>query len=343
MTDTLDDTRPTTPTEAGRRPPLRRWWTTVLVCCLAALLVAELAVRGLSSHLGEPLVWYSMSMQNKAVPLEESPQEPAETVFVGSSAVAAALDPGIYRSECDARAYNGATNGAVPTMVSDWLDRVLIPRLDPRVVVLGISPRDFAVSSTGSADQHFRSVAVRDDLGARADRWVSSWSYLVRYRSILRSPQRLKARVDEARGVSGEQWIYDADGFERREADGTDTTEQKDGPGMEVAAEQVQAYDRMVGHLLDRGITPVVAQMGYSERWSSTPRAAALADRTATELERIARRHGVPMVDLREVSSPDQFVDLVHTDAGGSATETRLLIDALRGAGVACGAGEGGS
>jgi hypothetical protein len=301
------------------------------------LLLAEVGVRVASAKLGDPLVWYSRSAQNKVNALDASAQERAEAVFVGSSAVAASLDPSVYRSECGARAYNAATNGAVPSMNDDWLERVIEPKLHPKIVVLGISPRDLDVSSSATSDLYFSSAAVRDDIGGRIDRWASRWSYLVRYRNTLRSPRVLKTRYQELNGTATDQWNYDADGFEpSSDPNGTDTTEQTNDPGMRLDRSEVRALERMVRRLQDEGATPILAQMAYSDGWSTTPRATKLAAETESAMESIARRTGATLLDFRSISDRDQFVDLVHVNASGSAAESRLLVEGLRTAGAAC-------
>ncbi|MFN8050228.1 MAG: hypothetical protein U0Q22_02200 [Acidimicrobiales bacterium] len=319
-------------TPSPRRGVQRRWWLTSLVMVLVVLLAGEAAVRLASGKLGEPLVWYSRSAQNKADALERPGHPRADVVFVGSSVVMASLDPSRFTAadSCRRTSYNAATAGAVPSVTADWLYRVVIPSVRPKTVVLGIAPRDLSKSS-GSADSaYFRSMAVRDDLGAKVERWFSSWSALVRYRSMLRSPRILKGRLDELRGQTKDIWTFDAHGFAPRTGtDGPNTAVQSNNPGMAIDPTQVRALDRLVVRLRRSGITPVLAAMGNSTTWRSTPRGAQVAKDEGAALADIAERRGVQLVDLRSVDDPSLFLDLVHTNREGSRKETALLVDQM--------------
>lgn len=317
-------------TEPSR--PIRRWWITVAVATLAVLVVAEVAVRIAADQLGDPLVWHVRSAQNTAEALRSRPTD-VDVVVLGSSAVAAAIDPGRFMEadECARTAYNASTAGAVPSVTADWLDRVVLPSVDPDVVVVGVAARDLSRDAASITAPYFRAVAVRDDFGARADRWFSSWSYLVRYRNTLRSPRVLKARIDEIRSGEDQADVYDENGFRAIDnADQVDTTEQTNSPGLVLDPAQVRALDRLVVSLRDRGVTPVIAAMGSSERYASTPRGASLTRDAAAAIDDLAERRDVQLVDLRSVSDPTKYVDLVHTNSIGSAESTDILTAALR-------------
>lgn len=318
------------PERTRRRPPLRTWWTTAAVATLAVLVVAEVGVRLVAEQLGEPLVWYSRGTQDKAEALADR-DRPTDVVFAGSSAVAASIDPGRFTAAdaCGRTAYNAATAGAVPTVVADWLDRTVLPSTDAQVVVVGVAARDLSRSAATVTEPYFRATAVRDDLGARADRWFSSWSYVVRYRNTLRSPRALKGRYDELRGGDDEADWYDENGFRAIDDAGTDDIAQTNSPRLVIDDEQVRALDRLVVSLRDRGVTPVIAAMGSSERYASTPRAARLTDDASAAIEEIATRRDVLLVDLRSVSEPSKYVDLVHTNSIGAAEATDLLTEGL--------------
>src|SRR5437660_1234145 len=104
---------------------VRKWWIIAAVTTVAIIVAAEGAVRLASGKLGDPLVWYSRSAQNKVNTISKPGEPDAPVVFIGSSAVNASLDPGQFRrgDVCGRRAYNAATNGAVPSMNIDWLYR----------------------------------------------------------------------------------------------------------------------------------------------------------------------------------------------------------------------------
>ena len=77
------------------------------------------------------------------------------------------------------------------------------PRLQPRTVLLGVSPIDFVeAESQDAVDKYFASTSVRDDWLASVDRSLSRASALVRERRLLRDPRTIADSI--GRRVSGE-------------------------------------------------------------------------------------------------------------------------------------------
>lgn len=162
----------------------------VVTSLVVTVTVLELAVRAGAAHLPQPQRWSTPETQFKVNQIDTRGR--ADLAIVGSSIVDVGLDPSVL----GANAYNAALGAASIGMAADFTRAVVIPHLDPKVVVVGISSRELNANAPGQAgiEQQFRaSPGAKQALGTetrldRADRLLSEVSYLARYRSILREP-----------------------------------------------------------------------------------------------------------------------------------------------------------
>jgi hypothetical protein len=112
--------------------------------------------------------------------------------LVGSSVVDVSIDPG----ELGAPGFNAALGAGSMGMVADFTRAVVVPRLDPRIVVVGVTSRELNDNALDQAgvERRFRDApAVREALGTeslldRVERLAGDVSALVEYRSVLRDP-----------------------------------------------------------------------------------------------------------------------------------------------------------
>lgn len=321
---------------ASRRGPGARRLGTVAAVAIALVLIAEVGVRVASSQLGEPLEWYSRGAQDKAALLEAIPTP--KVAFIGSSAVDASFDPGRFEDSdrCKRTAFNAGIAGATPTMSSDFLERAVEINGQPSVVVVGVTPRDFSEGAQGAEETYFRASVVRDDVGGRADRFFSRYSYLVRYRTMLRSPARLKGRIDEYRaGRAADERSYDARGWAIPATESQhpyDDSEYRGESSLTTppVTRQVDSLARLVRRLQRDGVDVVIAEMAFAEGWNDlTPTAQASAEAAHDAIADVASETGVEVIDFRAVSDRSLFLDPVHTNAAGSAQVTDKLVAAL--------------
>ena len=184
-----------TPPRARRRLPVP------IVAALVVLLLAEIGLRVASPKLGPLNAWNDWEVTRKVEAIDAlAAKGGASVVFVGSSMVNAAADPVLYSELSGAKrpAFNAALNGAGTRLFDLWTMHVVVPRLHPKVVVVGLSSRE--LNDLGSSsEQAYQSV--RGSPGGRSvapDLSPTEWilragdqSYLVRYRQRLRSPSTL--------------------------------------------------------------------------------------------------------------------------------------------------------
>lgn len=117
-------------------------------------------------------------------------EEPQGVVFAGTSQMQGAVDPEALCQDFSFRwsAYNAALDAATPLIQEHWLNKVVVPRLRPVTVLLGISPLDFVDLGSETRDFYFQSLATRGDWLGRFERRAAGLSTIVSRRHELRSP-----------------------------------------------------------------------------------------------------------------------------------------------------------
>jgi len=304
-----------------------------LAVALVTVLVLDLAIRAAAPHLPRPQQWYSPYAQTKADQLAArgGSGEDADVVFLGSSAVAAALDPEAFTAAdpCHRSAYNAALTAATPVLLERWMHDAIEPNLKPEVVVVGLTSRE--LGGADDLETYEDQVATRDDLLARVDRGLSNFSYLIRYRSVLRDPRRWVAQA------AGEEPDFDASGYERSRA-AKPYQLGAYGPAAfssyQVDPSEVAALERMARDLRARGSELVLADLSVSEDWDAVHgRGAADVEEYRARLRRVAADAGVRLVDLTDIRDRGQFNDPIHIGPDGAKRESELLASRLSPAG----------
>lgn len=188
------------PPAARRRPPA----VVPLVVALLVLMLAEGAVRAARSRLDEPEVWPTPELQKKFAQIEARRRDGRrpDVLLAGDSMMDAGGDPaGLARAVPGATVYNAAIAGETLPVIADWTTRIVQPRLDPKVVVIGFSsnelnPSSLAPESGVAAYRSSRVVRVAEGRGSpvdRADALLREHVMLYRYRATLRRPFRQAA------------------------------------------------------------------------------------------------------------------------------------------------------
>ena len=177
----------------------------IAVAVLAVLVAGELGARLVEPRLPPAREWPDARHAEKIQQMDALRRTGGvDVVFAGTSQMLYAVDPAALAAEgVRWTSYNAAIPAAPVEVQRHWLETVVLPRLDPEVVVLGLSMIDVTESSERSRflDAYFGSAAVRDDLLGRVQRWAMRWSSLIRNRDALRSPHTaMRAARDTALG-----------------------------------------------------------------------------------------------------------------------------------------------
>jgi hypothetical protein len=193
------DAHPSVSAPAGLRSG--RGIAIAALVALTLVTLADVAVRAAVPHMRPFNSWSDWEATNKVERMDALARRGgASIVLAGSSMMNAAGDPVALGKTLDVRrpVFNASLNGAGSQLMDFWLLHVVVPRLHPRIVVLGVSSRDLNDRGISSGDAYRslrrstggRSVAPNLSPTERIEAIAEKVSAVVRYRSILRQPSR---------------------------------------------------------------------------------------------------------------------------------------------------------
>lgn len=317
---------------------------------LAAVVVAALFEGGarLTMAAADPVVlrWHDHTAQLKVEQMETLGQ--VDVVVVGTSMAQQDLVPGellVQLLGVDS-VYNAALNAGVPAIMEPWLLDQVEPRLDPDIVVWGLSALDFsAVYGDAVMQAYERAPATANGVLGSLDQGGSELSELLRNRRALRSPsaifgpeqvRTMKARDDALAvlGADGERLDFTATDDEARRAEvaGRITP-------YELDRDDLAAIIRTVGELRERGVDVVFVELPTPRRFRALFPAGPEQQRVVTDaLRGLSEELDVPLITLdMAAGSPvapgpfrdGEFVDFTHLSAEGALRFSRQIGDQI--------------
>lgn len=297
----------------------------IFLIVLSAATATEVSFRLLGSELPEPSMWYSDWAEAKAE-IIESTDRPAEVVFLGDSSTMNGLDPHQFaKGSRYEHVFNAAIPGVTMAMIDDWYRRVVEPASDPQLVLIGLTTQTVTLRDPGP---YFQSVAIADGWLGVVNRWLYETFWTVRYRGVARDPVALARHY---RGTAEENWrLLDSNGWftpPDREYEPPDTSDPTDGT---ILAEDHDALVSLVNHIQQSGADVVFVRMPETaDRADTFVSGASAIQSIKRQVDRLAERLSVPVVDLSEISSTEWFTDSVHLDPRGSQLAGELLLEKL--------------
>ena len=161
--------------------------------------VADAGARIAGPHVPEPNRWPDTEARNKVDAMDRLARTGgASVVFAGSSMINVAADPLAIGAVLgnERPVFNAALNGSDMRLMDAWITGVVLPRLHPQTVVLGMAARDLnehGVAQNVRFNAFASSPAGKQVLGDEtlvdsAERRLESASALFRYRTSLRRP-----------------------------------------------------------------------------------------------------------------------------------------------------------
>lgn len=277
-----------------------------------------------------PRVWHDGVVQVKAGQMRERRRAGATggVVFAGSSQVLEGVAPRLAAPGLGLRAYNAGVHRGFLPLTERWLLDVVVPALQPRVVVLGLSVLDLNDNGTAQYEvlERFESaLARRRDGVARVQRsLLERWP---RLHPLVGRSLSTVVLADVEVGSDGEGLEF-ADAFEYRLSDtkrryveeellGRFTT----GPRTTGSLERVVAGVRRTGAELVLVEMPVTDELVMMLPGGADDAAAA---RRVLRAE--ADRHGTRLVEsLRTVTDHAWFADCVHLSGAGMCHVSLML------------------
>lgn len=335
---------PAPPAAPVRRGRVR--WVQWLAGFLIVVLGAELAVRVLADRLPEPLDHFSVHAQRTVNDLEalEAAGVRSDLTFVGTSMVRRDIDanraeelmPGIEW------AHNVALPGAQTPVVERWMLEEVVPRIEPRRVVWGISSIDFNDGRPNKTiDQYELARATERGWYADADRALQRFA-VSDHRDVLRDPLQLErsltgtaADYDRARPL-GDRAVWELgypktseEQLRRIQANHLVTVRDRQLADFRTGERELRAYRRTLDALRERGIEVAVVIMPVPSTYvEAHPDGARDFDAWKDEVR--AASGDVPVLDMADTMADEDFRDLEHLYMPAAREFTALLADELQ-------------
>jgi hypothetical protein len=334
------------PDGVGSVPPRRRRLVAVpLVVALVVLVLAEVLVRAGASHLAAPNAWPSPELQKKYDQIVARSHRATDVVLVGDSMLDAAGDPvGLRAAGSPLSVYNASIAGETLPTIAQWTERVVVPRLHPKLVVVGFSsnelnPAVLAPISGFAAYRRSRAVQAASgtgDIVDRADAFLRQRSYLYRYRDALRHPLGNPAPAgvfDPALTAAGHDLNFVNQGYLSgglAHAKSVVTGILATLAGFRVGPDNVAILQTMLSSLRRQGIAVLLVAMPVTaDLISLFPGGGPTYRGAITAFGAVARGAGAGFV-VPGVWPTNLFADPVHLNGVGTAQFSAYLAPLLR-------------
>lgn len=306
---------------------------TLLAAVLAVFLLAEGAVRVLTTGMPEPVTWYHEIAQAKTEQLAEV-ETPLDYLFAGTSQTYYGIDPAVVDERLGTKSYNAGIPAAMPDVQRRWLLDTVLPSVEVDTVVWALSSVDLnAARPQRMAPVYDSAFATRGGVLASVDRWLAARSELFRYRRTLADPQ---------------QWFSDDDPLDRarrvllssgkRKPAGEDTS---DAERRRIRRDVIGDYEpggrtsatirQTVVDLRREGVDVVLAWLPEAPRYLELLPDASLHAEAEEEVRGLAADLGVPLLDLSEGYGDHDFVDFTHLDGPAAQRLSVALAERLAG------------
>ena len=318
----------------------------VALIVLVGLVLAELTMRAAAAHLPKPLEWPDWETANKVAAIDSlAARGGASVVVLGSSIMNAGVDPALMSRELgDQRpVFNAALNGSNVPSTRLWALNVVVPRLRPKVVVIGID--GIELNGSGKGERRFFNL-IRGSAGWRkavggastyesiADH-ASDWSYLIRYRSVIRKPTSWfsvdTAPLDQRVDVYGTLHPRKRPRVEGAVRKHKFQTFDKDNFSSPVGRNRLALLSDLVERLNTRGIKVVLVRMPTVDEIDVPRDGPGTYAKIETTMKTFVGRHGLYYVDMRdEFTDVSLYSDVHHVNVRGREKLSALLVPFLR-------------
>lgn len=325
---------PTPPSSAPTPPRNTEAGWVALVVVLVLVGAAELSARAVESRLPVPVLWGDLETQLKVEQMDGlAAAGGADVVFMGSSIVNAGIDPLLFANLSGTVVYNASLNATSPHLLEVWADEIVLPRLHPELVVIGLSSRelnDHGISQTEQYERYTESIGRafeidQPSLPQRIQKAAAEVSAMFRLRSDLRRPF---AVFNQLRGTAAEPLQLTEQGAITRlrgmEYHVTDVFRQRtvgqDLIDYEIGGLELEALGRLIEYIRATGAAVLLVDMPVMEAdyVPMHPNGQADVDAYRTALEQFADEHNVQLATPTNDPWPaTHFADPLHLNQTG--------------------------
>jgi hypothetical protein len=324
-------------TFAAARPSVRP-----IVLALLVIAVAEVALRVSAPLFPSPTsrLWVQDTQPKyEQMRVLGRDRGGADTVFIGSSHVDMGIDPALLPTGTRQRRpdYNAAyIAGIVIPGLELWTNGVVLPLLQPRRVVIGVSAVQWA--SWGKVASRAvpalrRLTRAPQTAVEKADHRLESWFYLWRYRRVLRQPRNFavwRYQDNPASEVDAGVWRVTPNGL----VSPTRPISQHDEvwpARLPYNSDALPALERFVRDLQRKGIEVAIVDMPLSRVPVDTAAGQSAYQSHIRDMGALVAATKVPYLDAG-VWEPAMFADRTyHLNPRGRRRLTRLISRAFYG------------
>lgn len=330
---------------SGPRPPARQpgWWRRFGLSLLVTLVAAEGTARLISPHLEPVGRWPRADYAGHERGLGPRAAD-LDLLVLGSSVVGRDISPDrLADLGGPAVGYNYWLAGPPMQSIDLLASDVLLERVTPSVVVLGLTMREF--TDGPSARNHLEALRQSPGFLAASGRmgWIDHLddgfqrvSVLARHRTDFRDPVQLARNiaaaplVPERLGPDG--YLLDR-GDDRLADEPAAHVAQEEAvmAGYEVNPADVDALRHLLGELGERGTRVLVVNLPVTERFiAMADDGRADYDRYLRQVRAATEESGATWLDAMDRPWGDHlFADVNHLNDQGAAELQPLVLDAL--------------
>lgn len=326
---------------------------------VATFVLLDLVVRVAAPHLPRPQEWPAPEAEHKVEQMSSWAGDNGHggIVLVGDSMTDDGLNPAVIDTALGqtARTYNAALAAMPPTFLAPWTEKIVVPKLRPKTVVIGVGPGIVNANAhppTGLSNALLDSGPMRHALGTErvgdtAIRVAGDVSAIFRYRRVLRRPTMWTA--GRANGENGAAGVFDPilspagmaqtgagmtyGVFEGHQIDmAARKADIAGGPlhDFAVGRQGVDGLVALAGQLRRAGAAVVLVDLPLApDAIDLMPHGRADRDAMSAALAAAARSSGAAFVD-GGVWDTSFFGDPIHLNDRGAARLSQLVAPALR-------------
>jgi hypothetical protein len=306
---------------------------TLLLGVVIVLLIAELATRAIGSHLPAPLQWQSYEAQRKDQQIDALAKKGgAQIVYLGSSLPDVGIEPTIVNKQIGGvvTSYNAALASSIPRMTKAWAESVVIPKLHPKVIVLGVGAYD--IGAEGGAGRTAFYNAFLDSSGARqamgkedpiqrANRWIGQYSALWFHKDQLRDPETvLRAALERTPPSDPEAANLNAQGRETADQNFPFANQARvDVTDWSLGTKDTNAVKELIAYAHKRGIAVILVDMPVTNQLvNRMPQGETSYKAFDAALGAIGKSSKAKVLYFDNIRSDAFFLDDIHLNHNGA-------------------------
>jgi hypothetical protein len=315
----------------------------LLLGIVVVLLIAELGTRAIASGLPAPLLWQSYETQRKVEQIDAlAHQGGARIVFVGSSLVDVGVEPKIVDQQIGGgvTSYDAGLASSIPRMTKAWAETIVIPKLRPRVLVIGVGPYDIGAEGgsgrTAFLDAFLNSPGAiramhKEDPIQAANRWIGEYSSLWYNKTALRDPETVwRAITKSPQPTQLEAADLDAQGRETEDQYYPFSNQARvNVSDWSFGAKDVAAIKELIAYAHHRGMEAVLVDMPVTnQEVDRMPPGTFKTFQNA--LAAIGAGTGTKVLSYDAIRSDSLFLDDIHLNHAGADLFSTALGRALK-------------